>query len=182
MEQNAKPLSENDVLAEVEKLGELDAKLMNNIINESYRCIIAIVTGAKNDCKSLKDQIELDSVHRLIRIAPNEQVFVRVKDKVWGARFRILNKDIDYFLKKDYSDNIKKDGNQRLIEDLIVIIRDQFVNMPKKKQDYYWEKATLLLKNVHTFRKAVDAVKKKKLANAFHNQYIESSANKPHIK
>jgi hypothetical protein len=154
-----KPMSEEDVAKEVQKLSKLDSKQISLICNGYVQQIKALITTARKSLHPVKDEdeiVELDRLIRLIGMVSTDEVFIRSKDKVWHARKHILEKDADWFLKRDYSKMIKKDQKQSMIETIIRIIQTKFATLSEQEKDQYWMKAIGILGLVAKFKKLTD--------------------------
>ena len=153
------PMTEADINREMAKLSKLEPNKINELCNGYLQRVKGLIDMARRKLDKIADEdelIELDRLMRLISLAPVEEVFIRSKAKIWFARHRILNKDADYFLKKDYSAVIKKDQKQVMIETIIRIVQTRYPQMSKAEQDMYWEKALEMLQYVAEFKKLTD--------------------------
>ena len=110
---------------------------------------------AKSQTTDDLEIVELERIKRLINFTPKDEKFIRSKGKVWAVRDHILNKDAKYFLEKDYSTIIKKDHNQAMLETLVELIKEKFENMNDKEQNFYWQKAALLLNCVVRYKRLI---------------------------
>lgn len=103
----------------------------------------------------LPGNIEVDRLKRLIRIARDEEplmIINKCKDKIWDAREKILSEDEDYFIKKEYDEYIKKDGNQMFIEGLINLFKQSKDMLSDKEKAYVWKVNKQLLADVTTYK------------------------------
>ena len=151
-----KPMSEEDVLEVMSKLSSLDAKEINAICDGYTQKIKGLVTYVKKSLSPKTDEdelVEVDRIMRLINMCPKDELFIRSKDKIWHARYHILDRDSGWFLNRDYSASIKKDHKQRMIETLIRMIQGKWKKMSDEEQELYWEKAFELLNLVARFKK-----------------------------
>lgn len=151
-----KPMSEEDVLEVMSKLSSLDAKEINAICDGYTQKIKGLVTYVKKSLNTKTDEdelIEIDRIMRLINMCPKDELFIRSKDKIWHARYHILDRDSDWFLNRDYGSSIKKDHKQRMIETLIRLIQSKWKKMSDEEHELYWEKAFELLNLVARFKK-----------------------------
>ena len=80
-------------------------------------------------------------------------MIIRSKDKIWFARRRILNRDANWFLNKDYSQAIKKDQKQRMLETVIRMLQSRYQRLSTEEQDMYWDKAVGMLRLVAQYKK-----------------------------
>ena len=67
----------------------------------------------------------------------------------------IDEKDVEFFLKRDYSSLVKKDHNQLFIEHLMIIVRDRYMDSTKAEQDMYFKKGWDLVDSVEQFKKLI---------------------------
>lgn len=151
-----KPMSEEDVMEVTSKLSSLDAKDINEICDGYSRGIKGLISCVKKSLNPKTDEdelVELDRLMRLINMCPKDEIFIRSKDKIWHARYHILDRDTDWFLKRDYSANIKKDQKQRMIETLIRMIQGRWKKLSDDEKELYWEKAFEILNLVAKFKK-----------------------------
>lgn len=151
-----KPMSDEDVLDVMSKLSSLDAKEINEICDGYSKKIKGLVNYVKKSLNFKTDEdelIELDRIMRLINMCPKDELFIRSKDKIWHARYHLLNKDADWFLNRDYSSSIKKDHKQRMIETLIRMIQSKWKKMSENEQELYWQQAFEMLNLVAKFKK-----------------------------
>jgi hypothetical protein len=152
-EEPVKTLNDEDVEREIKNMQSIDPDVMNDIYKNFSNAVMSIVTAASEQTEDEKDLVQLDRIKRILNLAPMEERFIRSKEKVWGVRNYILNKNVDYFLNKDYSGMIKKDHNQVLLEKLIEIVRDNFINLSAEDKEFYWKKANILLHCVAKYKK-----------------------------
>ena len=132
-----KPMTDDDVLRVMSKLSHLSSKDLNEICDGYTNHIKNLITLGKRKLNPKTDEdelVEIEQLMRLISMLPKDEIFIRSKDKIWYARNHIINKNIDWFLKRDYSSNIKKDHKQRMIETLIRLIRNQWGDYLKTKR------------------------------------------------
>lgn len=151
-----KPMSDEDVLEVMSRLSSLDAKEINAICDGYTQKIKGLVTYVKKSLNPKTDEdelVEIDRIMRLINMCPKDEFFIRSKDKIWHARYHILDRDSDWFLNRNYSSSIKKDHKQRMIETLIRMIQGKWKKMSDEEQELYWGKAFELLNLVAKFKK-----------------------------
>ena len=150
------PLTEDDVNTIVAKLSQLKGKDISEICNGYVRQIRAVVTYIKKKLHPRNDEdelVELDRLSRLMGLCSIDEMFIRSKDKIWHARHHIRARDADWFLKRDYSANIKKDHKKAMIETLIRMIQHRYLEMNEIERDQYWCKADEMLSMVERYRK-----------------------------
>lgn len=154
-------LSENDVLGEMKMIERLPKKFTNDIFVSYSQCINSILALVLKQCYDDDDAVEIEQLRRVLQICPLEDKFIRTKGKVWAVRHHIVNKNAKYFLEKDYSKLIKRDGNQAFIESLMEIVKFSYNDLSASDQDMYWCKAAKMLNIVARFRKAMSDIRKK---------------------
>jgi hypothetical protein len=147
-------LSEDDVRNEMKLIANLPEKFTNDIFVSYAQCINSILALVLKQCKDDEDVVEVEQLRRVLHICPLEDKFIRTKEKIWAVRHHIINKNAAYFLEKDYSNYIKRDGNQAFIESMLEIIKSRYNELSIVNQDMYWIKAAKLLNTVARFRKA----------------------------
>ena len=156
IEEQPKPMTDDDVMKVMSKLGHLSSKDLNEICDGYTNKIKYLITLGKRKLSSKTDEdelIEIDRLMRLINMLPKDEIFIRSKDKIWFARNHIMQKNIDWFLKRDYSKNIKKDHKQRMIETLIRLIRNQWSSLSEDEKEVYWDTGLEILGLVAKFKK-----------------------------
>jgi hypothetical protein len=149
-------LTDDDVLRIQKNLDAVNPKELNEIYNTYKQTISSMLTIAKEQAKEKNDEddiITIEQICRLIGFLPVDEIFIRSKEKIWHHKDKILNKDADYFIKKNYSAMIKKDKNQSFLESLISIIKGKFLELTSEEQNIYWNKAAKLLNCVIRFKK-----------------------------
>jgi hypothetical protein len=103
----------------------------------------------------LPNNIEVDQLKRLIRIARDEEplmIINKCKDKIWDSREQILSENVDYFLAKEYDEYIKKDTNQMFIEGLIGLFKQSHHLLSEKERAYVWKINKRLLQDVIRYK------------------------------
>ncbi len=154
-----KPMSEEDVLEVMAKMAKLDAKEINAICEGYANKLKSMIVYIKNKLHARKDEdelVELDRILRLINMCPKDELFIRSKDKIWHARYHIIQRDSHWFLNRDYSASSKKDNKQRMIETLIRMIQAKWKKMSEDERELYWQLAFEILNLVANFKKLTD--------------------------
>jgi hypothetical protein len=147
------PMSDADVNNIRKRLAMLDEKELNYIIDTYSQVIKGVLTIAMKNTKDEDEIVELERLKRLINLAPKDELFIRSKDKVWAARKRVINRDINWFLNRDYSKLIKRDSKQVMIETLINIAKNSYLKLDSAEQEIYWQKGFKLLQIVAQYKK-----------------------------
>ena len=156
-----KPLSDDDVLEITSKLASLDGKVISDICNGYVQQIKGLISTIKKSLNPKTDEdeiVELERVMRLVNMCPTEELFIRSKDKIWHARWHILDRDADWFLNRDYSASIKKDAKQKMIETLIRMIQARYHKLSNEEREVYWTKAIEMLDIVGQFKKLTNGL------------------------
>lgn len=157
----AKPLSESDIDKARQLVYQLPADKqdqVNQLFRDYSNLVMTILSHAEATTADEEDKVEIDRLRRILGFCPIEEQFFRTKDKVWNVRHHILNRNAKYFLDRDYSSMIKKDGNQAMIETLVDIVKSKFDEMSTSEQDFYWRHAIQLLLKVTEFMKITEAL------------------------
>jgi hypothetical protein len=103
----------------------------------------------------LPNDIEVDRLKRLIRIARDEEplmIINKCKDKIWDSREQIREKNKDYFLQKEYGEYIRKDKNQMFIEGLIGLFKQSHKMLNKKEMEIIWKINNKLLDDICEYK------------------------------
>jgi hypothetical protein len=152
--ESVRPLTDDDVDAEMRTLDKVkDKAALNDIFTNFKRSLLTMINVSENQTTLESEKIELARIKRLLIILPEYEVFMRVKDKVWAVKDRIMNKDAEFFLNRDYSHLIKKDAKQAMIETLISIVKNKYFTLAEEHQNFYWGKGLELLKLIIAYKK-----------------------------
>lgn len=148
------PLTDADVEIILKRLSKLSSKDVNKIFDDYVNLIKTLISTVRKtlDFDDEDQIVELDRMIRIINLAPNDEIFIRSKDKIWFARSHIENKNEDWFINRDYSAHIKKDQKQVMIETLISIIQTGFSEMSPREKEVYWGKAQQMLDIVKRYK------------------------------
>lgn len=157
------PLNDNDVENIMKKLANADLNDVKDITTKFCLAVKSMITASQQKVSmdlrnkmsyvNENDVVELDRMKRIINLAPVEEMIIRAKDKVWNVREHIINKNTKFFLDRDYSAIIKKDHNQSVIEGIIHIIKNSFNRLSPNEQEFYWNKAIIMLNCVSRLKK-----------------------------
>lgn len=151
--ETAKPLTEQDIMLIRKRLANLESKSLDSILNSYSQLVSGIITMALKITKEDDEIAEIEHLRRLVIIVPKDELFIRSKDKIWDAREKILNKDADWFIKRDYSKLIKKDSKQTMIETLVNVVKRYYPELDDDEKNMYWKKAIGLLQVVAEYKK-----------------------------
>lgn len=152
----AEPLSDNDVDKMMKRIANCNSSRLTNIFIEYSDTLTGIISLALAQAKASGDEddiVEIERARRVIGFCPLEEKLLRTKDKIWNVREHIINKNTSFFLDRDYSGMIKKDGNKAFIEALMEIVKNNFTALNEKEQNQYWKKAKKLLRLVAEFKR-----------------------------
>jgi hypothetical protein len=160
-------LTDDDVDEVRKKLAKIPASELNDIYNSYVQLvngILSLVHKQTDAAKKRSDNkhflfesdaelAEIDRLKRLVNFLPRDETFIRSKDKIWVARDHIMNRNADWFLKKDYTHLIKKDKNQVMIETIVNLIKDRYYDVSPDELESYWKKGIELLHVVARYKK-----------------------------
>lgn len=149
-------LSEKDVDDTISRMAKLNSQQITKICDEYVKCIKNLITTVQKSMDEEKDEedmVELDRMARIVGLSSADDIFIRSKDKIWLARDHILNKNAKWFIDKDYSQAIKKDHKQRMIETIVSIVKTKYMSLSQEEQDKYWNIAQRLLRIIASFKK-----------------------------
>lgn len=160
-----KLMTDDDVYAEIRtymskmNATELESLLQTfkNTINSLLSFATEKVSGDEEDCANL------ERVRRIIGFLPPEEIFIRVKDKVWAVRDHIINENLQYFMDKDYGNMIKKDQKQELLENIICVIKDYVTQMSEEDIQTLWTKGKIMLRCVALYERMRRAIEQQSI-------------------
>ena len=153
-----KTFNDDDVLLMQKQLAAVDQDELFKIFNIYVQNINAVIAIAKEQAKQDDDEediLALLQVSRILGVAPPDEIFIRSHQKIWVNREQILNKNIDFFLNRNYSHLIKQDRHQTFLTTLINIIKHKFAKLDKDVQNLYWNKIFCLLQCIIKYKKLV---------------------------
>jgi hypothetical protein len=152
-----KPLSEKDIIDQLNVLKPNQQKEFDEICNGFCNILTRLIVMASKRTTDDADIVELDRLKRITSCMPSFDKFIRCQDKIYVAREKIRNRDVNFFLNKDYSGVIKKDHNQTMMETLIEALKTNFESFSNAEKALYWNKADELLAYVIRFKKLIGA-------------------------
>lgn len=156
MSDEVKPLTYDEIIVLLSKLPKDKQPELNKIYNKAANSITSLVVMMTKKCTEDDELNELERLKRLLSACAPDEIFMRIKDKVWAARKPLREKDVEFFLKRDYSSLVKKDHNQLFIEHLMIIVRDRYMDSTKAEQDMYFRKGWDLVDSVEQFKKLIN--------------------------
>ncbi len=150
-----KPLSEGDILDMKKKLQSLDQKELDTyyvtFVKHVHNIFNTIIKHTKKEHED--DLVEIERLKRILKFIPDDEIFLRSKDKIWAVRVVILNSDANWFLEQDFSTMVKKDENHDLINSLINLIKIKFIKLEQDEKDIYWNFLRQLVLVIANFKK-----------------------------
>lgn len=152
---NVKPMSEDDYANLQKKLATVNPSELNTIYNDYGGKINKLIMLAMKQTKDESEIVELESLKRIVNLAPADERFLRSKDKIWAARTFIIEKNEKYFMEKNYGKLIKKDRNQAMLETIMSIAKNGFKSLKPEEKEMYWTIGYELLHTVAKFKKLV---------------------------
>jgi hypothetical protein len=150
------PMSDEDAANAVARLSTLNSQQISKICDGFSQQLVKLINILKKTLNQKTDEmelVELDRLLRLIKLIPSDEVFIRIKDKLWAARDHILAKNSDWFLNRDYSRLIKKDKKQTMIETIINVVKIKYNALSIEEREFYWTAVFNLLNTVSVFKK-----------------------------
>jgi hypothetical protein len=167
-----KPLTDDDIaniitliskkgIEHVDKANKLFVDFKNgiNVMIGMLDDYLSVKDGMKKSLsdEDIEEKAELDRLKRLIGFTPDDQLFLRCKDKIWVTRNHLVNKNIDWFINIEYNHLIKKDQNKTFIETLIGIFKNIIKDLNDNQSDVeqknkYWAQIHYLLNIVARFQ------------------------------
>lgn len=156
-----KPLSEDDIDAIRNKISKLDTANLTKVTDlfvKYHQHLNNVIHLVRKQSSDEDDIVEIERVKRLMGLCPTDELFYRTKDKVWAARNKILNKDLAWFMNRNYSQLIKKDSKQVMIETLIGLVKEKSSELTPEELDNYWKKGFELLIVIGAYKKIVGEV------------------------
>lgn len=157
-ELKVKPLTSDDVNTIRQDLLKLDNVFMTKMTSEYYNCIRSIIVRLSSQVTDDDDLASLLQLQRIFNFAPADEIFIRTYEKVWAVKHHLIKRNAKYFLEKDYSFLVKKDGNENFIISLIEILRDQYEQMLPEEKSFYWKKGLQIVKYIATFKKKIKEI------------------------
>jgi hypothetical protein len=156
-----KLMTDDDVYDEIRTyMSRMNATDLESILQTFKNTVNSLLSFATEKVgNDEEDCANLERVRRIIGFLPPEEIFIRVKDKVWAVRDHILNENLQYFMEKDYGNMIKKDQKQELLENIICVIKDYVTQMSEEDVKTLWTKGKIMLRCVaiyHKMRGAID--------------------------
>lgn len=144
---NLRYICDNDI----KKFDEI-LKIFNIYRNELLG-LINLVLELLNKKVDESEMIEVERLKRILSILPDDEIFIRNKDKIWFAREYIINKDAEWFVTRDYSNNIKMDSKRTMVETLLRMIKYKYKIITPAEKELCWKKAMNMLECVAKYKK-----------------------------
>jgi hypothetical protein len=70
-----------------------------------------------------------------------------------------MKQNMKFFVDRDYSHLIKKNGQQAFIEHLISIVKNGLGEMTPQQIQFYWDQGKVMLNCIARYRKVLDGLK-----------------------
>lgn len=164
--QQVKLMTDTDVYDEIRlymnymKTGDLEPILrtFKNAVNS----LLSFATEQVGDDE--EDAANLDRARRMIGFCPAEEIFIRSKDKIWAVRDHILGENLQYFMDRDYSNMIKRDQKQEMLENIVYVIKDYVEQMSAETRAVLWTKGKIMLRCVALYIKLRESIDEKRKA------------------
>lgn len=141
--------------------GKDNYEIAESCANPFNRCITRLINNGFDKLKELrkdptidsfvKKQETIDSFERLkniLYISRSEAPYFAISRSfphVIKAGKYINERDADYFLKRNYDQMIKDDGNKTMIYDIIRIVCKCFYSLSDDEKNEVWELASIML-------------------------------------
>ena len=108
---------------------------INNLIDD-----ILLVFPDYQHLKSFKEKYNL-----LIKYNPKKPL-AYFKDTVYNYKDKIINKEEDYFIKKEYNTDLEKIGDNEWYLDQVLNIKELWVKLSNENKETIWTYFNILIK------------------------------------
>lgn len=108
---------------------------INNLIDD-----ILLVFPDYQHLKSFKEKYNL-----LIKYNPKKPL-TYFKDTVYNYKDKIINKEEDYFIKKEYNTDLEKIGDNEWYLDQVLNIKELWVKLSNENKETIWTYFNILIK------------------------------------
>jgi len=152
-----KALSYEDIEKIRASFSDKDYDELNKIFDKFRHHInnVLVMTLKQTSEEDIDEIVEIERLKRLINLAPSDAIFLRCKDKLWDARTNLINKEIKWFVDRDFSHLIKKDQNQVMIETILNLVKHKVMHINETDQAVYWKQLHSLLHVIASYKKLV---------------------------
>jgi len=127
---------------------------VNIIITEFHSTIFKIL----KICRKIEPNVlELESLQKKIGIARDLDpllIINRAQDKIWMHREQIINEDVDFFMKNNFSEFVKNDENRPFMYTIINLVKQGYKEMSPQEKKEIWRLIKNLLLSVTKYKTA----------------------------
>lgn len=151
LEKYARPLDDGDVAREsaiYSKLSEEKQAWLDTMFQENRRTVYRLISSVSGKLNNDSERADIDRIRAVLKICPDEELFIRLKDKLYAAREEIYKKNIEFFLDRDYKAFIKVDHKKQMIESILQIVKHKSKELTEEEREIYWKYVFQLLQNV----------------------------------
>lgn len=154
-----KPMTDDDVAELHRAAAKIDQDVLMKLFNDFSNTLISIIRMNITSISNVEDKMEIERIKRIVLLCPIEERFYRCKDKIWNVRDHIINKNAAFFLERDYSEAIKADQKQAMIENIVEIVKNNYSDRTEKEKAMIWQRTGELLKKVIEFNQLIEKTK-----------------------
>ena len=126
-------------------------KEINDII-AFFNRQVSNVLKAIDSQPDVKNNPDFDRIKRIAKIARDEDppcMLERCTEKLWDNREAIMNRNVDFLIKKDVASKyIKNDENKEWLESIMDFIRTKHKELKKEDLEYLWKCIDNMLQSV----------------------------------
>lgn len=127
---------------------------VNIIITEFHSTIFKIL----KICRKIEpNMLELESLQKKLGIARDLDpllIINRAQDKIWMHREQIINEDVDFFMKNNFSEFVKNDENRPFMYTMINLVKQRYKEMSPQEKKEIWRLIKNLLLSVTKYKAA----------------------------
>ena len=127
---------------------------VNIIITEFHSTIFKIL----KICRKIEpNMLELESLQKKLGIARDLDpllIINRAQDKIWMHREQIINEDVDFFMKNNFSEFVKNDENRPFMYTIINLVKQRYKEMSPQEKKEIWRLIKNLLLSVTKYKTA----------------------------
>jgi len=132
------------------ELGTIDEKLrLADSFNKQIANIFRVI---ESKIQKNADMVRLKNIIGGVRGGWPLFMIERCKDKLWKDSKSIINRDEKYFINRSFDEYIKKDENQKYIENIIDIIQSQYSELNKNEKNCIWKYIEQMLSDSIKFK------------------------------
>jgi len=127
---------------------------VNIIITEFHSTIFKIL----KICRKIEpNMLELESLQKKLGIARDLDpllIINRAQNKIWMHRDQIINEDVDFFMKNNFSEFVKNDENRPFMYTMINLVKQRYKEMSPQEKKEIWRLIKNLLLSVTKYKAA----------------------------